>query len=88
MGADAPPLPDDLATCHRMIRELLVALQGARARVMELEQAVEQLVRQRYGPRAGRGEPADPVAAAPLPGGALPPDPPRPRQGHGRRRPT
>src|SRR5690242_18799918 len=88
MGTDAPPLPDDLATCHAMIRELLAALHDARARITDLEQRVDQLVRQRYGPRAERAGPADPVAAgeAPPPGDAPPADPPRPRRGHGRRR--
>ena len=40
---DGPPLPDDVASCHQVIRELWTENRRLRSRVVELEAKVEQL---------------------------------------------
>lgn len=90
---DAPPtLPDDLTTCHQMIRELLVTVAGLRSEQEQLQTRIDWLVRQQFGRRSERLEgptlfddhPApEPPPSAPLPA-------PEPvvvvkRPGHGRK---
>ena len=40
-----PPLPEDVASCHQVIRELWAENQRLRSRVVELESKVEQFER-------------------------------------------
>jgi outer membrane murein-binding lipoprotein Lpp len=42
---DGPPLPNDVASCHQVIRELWAENRQLRSRVVELEAKVEQLER-------------------------------------------
>lgn len=42
---DGPPLPEDVASCHQVIRALWAENQRLRSRVVELESKVEQLER-------------------------------------------
>jgi transposase len=73
MTHDATPLPDDLATCQRMIRELLATLQQRAHELEGIRARLDQLQRRVYGPRAERFEPdqpllfADAAAATPVP---------------------
>src|ERR1700730_15398881 len=50
-------LPDDLDTCHRLIRELLDSLQKQTFLNEKLQHQLEQLLRQRYGQKAERIDP-------------------------------
>ena len=50
-------LPDDLAVCHGMIRELLATLDEQRRRHEQLEHRLDQLLKRIYGPRADRVNP-------------------------------
>src|SRR4051812_13732763 len=54
--ADAP-LPDDLATCHELIRQQADTIHEARRRIEQLEHLVAQLLRRQYGPRSERLDP-------------------------------
>jgi transposase len=88
-------LPDDLATCHGMIRELAASLRAAQRQVEQLGHRLDLLLRRLYGPRSERvdsrqlplfGEPAEEPARSA--GQAAEPPPrsrPRPVMGHGRR---
>lgn len=88
-------LPDDLATCHGMIRELTASLRDACRQVEQLGHRLDLLLRRLYGPRSERVDPgqlllfAEPAATlAPPP--ESPPEPSprsraRPVKGHGRR---
>jgi transposase len=54
----ADPLPDDLETAHQLIRELLETL-GQQIHINEkLQHQLEQLLRQRYGKKTERIDPA------------------------------
>ena len=54
----ADPLPDDLETAHQLIRELLETL-GQQIHLNEkLQHQLEQLLRQRYGKKGERIDPA------------------------------
>ena len=54
----ADPLPDDLETAHQLIRELLETL-GQQIHLNDkLQHQLEQLLRQRYGPKGERIDPA------------------------------
>ena len=54
----ADPLPDDLETAHQLIRELLETL-GQQIHLNEkLQHQLEQLLRQRYGQKSERIDPA------------------------------
>jgi transposase len=77
------PLPDDLETAHQLIRELLKSLAQQVHLNESLQHQLEQLLRQRYGPKGERidpgqlllfareilaqAEPASPTAATPEP---------------------
>ena len=89
---DAPPLPDDLAVCQQMIRELLASLHDAQRDNERLRQRLDALLRRLYGPKAERldanqlllfaqtqASPPQPPAAPAAPAAAAP-------RGHGRRR--
>lgn len=88
------PLPDDVAVCHGMIRELLTSHHAQQRRIDQLEHRLDQLLKRLYGPRADRVNPDQPslfeepeeVATAPLPpaGEAVPR--PTDARGHGRRK--
>ncbi len=51
------PLPDDLATCHELIRQQADTIREAQRRIKQLEHLVEQLLRRQYGPRSERLDP-------------------------------
>jgi transposase len=54
----ADPLPDDLETAHQLIRELLETLAQQVHLNEKLQHQLEQLLRQRYGPKGERIDPA------------------------------
>jgi transposase len=54
----ADPLPDDLETAHQLIRELLKTLAEQIHLNEKLQHQLEQLLRQRYGPKGERVDPA------------------------------
>jgi len=54
----ADPLPDDLETAHQLIRELLKTLAEQIHLNEKLQHQLEQLLRQRYGPKGERIDPA------------------------------
>ena len=54
----ADPLPDDLETAHQLIRELLKTLAQQVHLNEKLQHQLEQLLRQRYGPKSERIDPA------------------------------
>jgi transposase len=54
----AGPLPDDLETAHQLIRELLKTLAQQVHLNDKLQHQLEQLLRQRYGPKGERIDPA------------------------------
>ncbi len=58
MIALADPLPDDLETAHQLIRELLKTLAQQVHLNEKLQHQLEQLLRQRYGPKGERIDPA------------------------------
>ena len=85
-----PKLPDDVAVCHGMLRELLGTHGQLHKRIGHLEHQVEQLLKRLYGPRADKLHPdqgtlfRDPPEPAPV---EVPPPPTpevKPRKGHGR----
>ena len=53
----ADPLPDDLETAHQLIRELLETLAQQVHLNAKLQHQLEQLLRQRYGPKTERIDP-------------------------------
>jgi transposase len=100
MIALADPLPDDLETAHQLIRELLRTLAQQVHLNEKLQHQLEQLLRQRYGPKTERIDPAQLLLfareileqAEPAPTPASTPEPaptPTPRaprkEGHGRK---
>jgi transposase len=68
----APPLPDDLATCQRMIGELLVTLRDQRRENQQLRSRLDQLLRRIYGPRSERINPDQPLLFDTAPGELTP----------------
>lgn len=58
MSADqdtsALSLPDDLASCHEMLKGLAASLEERERRIAELEAAMDALIRERYGPKRER----------------------------------
>ena len=95
---DGAALPDDLATCQRMIRELLATLQDTRHELNGVRHRLDLLLKRLYGPKAERFNPNQPtlfegVPPPPEPEAlpAIEPDaidantPPR-KKGHGRQR--
>jgi transposase len=98
MIALADPLPDDLETAHQLIRELLKTLAQQVHLNEKLQHQLEQLLRQRYGPKGERIDPAQlllfarEILAQAEPTPAPPPTPaptPAPiapkKNGHGRK---
>src|SRR5262245_43481833 len=86
-----PKLPDDLAVCHGLIRELLATNQTLQRRSEQLEHRLDQLLKRLYGPRADRVNPAQASLFGEPPPEPLPPPEPavaaaraKPK-GHGRR---
>ena len=58
MITPADPLPDDLETAHQLIRELLETLGQQIHLNAKLQHQLEQLLRQRYGRKSERIDPA------------------------------
>src|SRR3954463_6716745 len=58
MITTADPLPGDLETAHQLIRELLETLGQQIHLNAKLQHQLEQLLRQRYGRKSERGDPA------------------------------
>src|SRR6476659_9442270 len=58
MITPADPLPDDLETAHQLIRELLETLGQQLHLNAKLQHQLEQLLRQRYGRKSERVDPA------------------------------
>ncbi len=58
MIAPADPLPDDIETAHQLIRELLETLGQQIHLNAKLQHQLEQLLRQRYGRKSERVDPA------------------------------
>src|SRR3954453_10344445 len=58
MITPADPLPDDLETAHQLIRELLETLSQQIHLNAKLQHQLEQLLRQRYGRKGERIDPA------------------------------
>jgi transposase len=100
MITPADPLPDDLETAHQLIRELLETLGQQIHLNAKLQHQLEQLLRQRYGKKGERVDPAQlwlfaqeilaQVEPTPQPDSAAeptpPPSAPRPKNnGHGRK---
>jgi transposase len=93
MSEAAIPLPDDLAVCHGMIRELAASLRAAQRQVEQLGHRLDLLLRRLYGPRSERVDPGqlllflDPAEDRSVPSApaAEPAVPSRPLKGHGRR---
>ena len=92
-------LPEDLATCHGMIRELAASLRDAHRQVEQLGHRLDLLLRRFYGPRSERvdpgqlllfadGDEGEPSISAPTAGSVVETSasaPPRPVKGHGRK---
>jgi transposase len=99
MTTSPGPLPDDLDTAHRLIRELFATLHQQNHLVEKLQHQLEQLLRQRYGRKGERADPAQlllfaqevlaqagPEVSAPEPDPDPTPTPTRPKaNGHGRK---
>src|SRR3954466_15950760 len=90
-------LPDDLATCHGMIRELAASLRDAHRQVEQLGHRLDLLLRRLYGPRSERVDPGqlllfanqaeDDPGVVPAPGSPAEPPAASPAvrvKGHGR----
>src|SRR3954468_3841718 len=58
MISPADPLPDDLETAHRLLRELLETLAQQLHLNAKLQRQLEQLLRHRYGRKGERVDPA------------------------------
>jgi transposase len=58
MITPADPLPDDIETAHQLIRELLETLGQQIHLNAKLQHQLEQLLRQRYGRKGERVDPA------------------------------
>lgn len=77
-------LPTDPAVAERLFAELLEAVAGLRQENAELRQKVEQLIRQRYGPRPDHFNPNQPLLFpelqpnAPADAATTPPEPDAP----------
>ena len=87
-------LPEDLAVCHGMIRELLASLHSDRKRIAHLEHQLDQLLKRLYGPRADKVHPDQGSLFGDPPPEPLPPpvEQPlafqaetKPKSGHGRK---
>src|SRR5271157_1476862 len=101
MITPADPLPDDIETAHQLIRELLETLGQQIHLNAKLQHQLEQLLRQRYGRKSERIDPAQLLLFAqeilaqakaeptpqpePVPEPAPLPSSPQPKKGHGRK---
>lgn len=99
MIPDDVDLPDDLATAHRLIRELTATLHQQNHLIAKLQHQLEQLLRQRYGRKSEQVAPdqlllfareilaeAEPQVPATQPDPDPTPAPTRPKpNGHGRK---
>jgi transposase len=94
---DAATLPDDLAACHAMIRQLLEQLGNTNRKLTKMEHQLQQLLRRLYGRSSEKIDPKQMVLFAemlkqleaqnpPTEPEPEPAAPPKPRKGHGRRR--
>ena len=52
--APPSPFPKDVASCHVMLEGLFQTLAESQQRIEQLETAVDQLIRQRTGPKSER----------------------------------
>lgn len=50
-------LPNDVPLCHELIRQQAASLENAQRRIVQLEHAMDVLLRQKYGPRSERLDP-------------------------------
>lgn len=96
IAVDPTTLPDDLATCHQLIRNLLDAIRKDTHRIHHLEHQLEALLRARYGKKSEKLDPnqlllfamelaeegVEPPKPEPTP---AEPKPPKPRSTTGRR---
>jgi transposase len=94
----AAPLPDDVETLQRLVRELLDTVRQQRCDNEALRQRLQRLLQRLYGPRSERFDPnqlllfadatapADTTTAPPLEPPPGPPPSPRRCRPHGRRR--
>ena len=103
MITPADPLPDDLETAHQLIRELLETLGQQLHLNAKLQHQLEQLLRQRYGRKSERVDPAQLLLFAqeilaqaepeptpqpgPVPEPPPPPGPPQPKKNGHGRKP-
>lgn len=88
-------LPDDLALCHQIIRELLKQLKLEQGKRERIEHRLDQLLRRQYGQRSEKIDPNQLLLfalqedseseAATKPPAAK--EPSAPKKGHGRRKP-
>ena len=53
MSTDASH-PDDVGLCHQIMEEQQATITGLQQRMQQLEHYVEQLLRNKYGPRSER----------------------------------
>lgn len=89
---DAPaqpvPLPDDVPTLHRMVRELLATVAELRRTVEAQQVRIDDLARRLHGRKSERVAPVANTPVTPASDNPVSPDPstaPPPRRGHGRR---
>ena len=80
--ADLPPLPNDVATLHAMIRELLDAIKKEQHEREGVQQRLDLLLRKLYGPKAERFNPDQPWLLPELALGAAPNQEPTPTEEH------
>ena len=87
-----PPLPDDLATCQQMLRELLATVAQLRTTIDKQQAHIDYLVRMTFGRRSERLEGPTLFDGVATPEPVEPPAPPEPakepvamQRGHGRR---
>lgn len=95
---EAATLPNDLAVCHALIRQLLEQLNNSHRKLTQMEYQLQQLLRRLYGRSSEKIDPKQMVLFAEMlkqleeqnPPTEEPPAPPAPpaasRKGHGRRR--
>src|SRR5687767_7134485 len=89
-------LPEDLATCQAMIRELLTLLKDRDRELDGVRQRLDQLLRRLYGPKSERSrsdqpglfdDPDEPAPTSPTPTEPPATEPAAAKRGrHGRRR--
>lgn len=60
LPADSEILPDDLSTCHELIRHLLAQLAQEKTLTAKMQHQLEKLLRHRFGQRADRLDPDNP----------------------------